>query len=89
MRCKACNVILEDHELTKKDSNGRFFDLCSYCLASSNVLDDPNRRLKFMGKKKPRVNPVAKHAHKFNKPMVHKDRTKYTRKEKHGRKDDL
>lgn len=42
MRCKACNVILEDHELTKKDSNGLFFDLCSYCLASSNVLDDPN-----------------------------------------------
>jgi len=42
MRCKACNVILEDHELTKKDSNGHFFDLCSYCLSSSNVLDDLN-----------------------------------------------
>jgi hypothetical protein len=42
MRCKACNVILEDHELTKKDSNGHFFDLCSYCLSSSNILDDPN-----------------------------------------------
>ena len=27
-----------------------------------------------MGKKKPRVNPVAKHAHKFNKPMVHRDK---------------
>ncbi len=45
-----------------------------------------------MGKKKPRVNPVAKHAHKFNKPMVHRDKTKYQRKEKHkdnGRRNDL
>ena len=28
-------------------------------------------------------NIVAKHAHKFNKSLVHRDKTKYTRKEKH------
>ena len=33
--------------------------------------------------KRTRHNPVAKHAHKFNKSAVHRDRTKYTRKEKH------
>lgn len=32
MRCKACNRILEDHELTKKDTHGNFIDFCSYCL---------------------------------------------------------
>ena len=35
MRCKACNRILEDHELTKKDTHGDFIDLCSYCLNST------------------------------------------------------
>jgi hypothetical protein len=33
-----------------------------------------------------RNNLVAKHARKFNKPAVHRDRTKYTRK---GKKDGL
>jgi hypothetical protein len=28
MRCKACNKILEDLELTRKDSRGDFYDLC-------------------------------------------------------------
>ena len=35
MRCKACNRILEDFELTKKDSHGNFIDFCSYCLNST------------------------------------------------------
>tara|TARA_R110002110_G_scaffold147129_2_gene337433 strand:+ start:145111 stop:145260 length:150 start_codon:yes stop_codon:yes gene_type:complete len=33
--------------------------------------------------KKPKHNPVAKHAGKFNKATVHQDKTKYTRKNKH------
>jgi hypothetical protein len=35
MRCKACNRILEDKELTKKDNKGEFIDLCNLCLAAS------------------------------------------------------
>ena len=34
MRCKACNRILEESELTKRDANGDFLDLCnilSFC----------------------------------------------------------
>jgi len=34
MRCKACNKILEDSELTRKDSRGEFYDLCGVCLSS-------------------------------------------------------
>lgn len=33
--------------------------------------------------KKARINPVAKHAPKFNKAGEHRDRTKYHRKNKH------
>jgi hypothetical protein len=40
MRCKACNVILEDSELSKKDSHGNFLDLCFYCLSASYFMDD-------------------------------------------------
>ena len=42
MRCRACNVILEDHEAVKKDHNGEYFDMCSPCLSSSfqATLDD-------------------------------------------------
>ena len=42
MRCKACNVILEETELTKKDLNGDFLDMCSGCLIASSYtgLDD-------------------------------------------------
>lgn len=37
-------------------------------------------------KKKPAINNlVAKHAREFNKAVVHADRTKYNRKEKHRR----
>jgi hypothetical protein len=34
MRCKACNKILEDSELIRKDSRGDFYDLCGVCLSS-------------------------------------------------------
>jgi hypothetical protein len=44
MRCKACDTILDDNELTRKDSNGDFFDLCNTCysvsVASQWELDD-------------------------------------------------
>ena len=37
MRCKACNVLLEDHELKRKDRvSGEFLDLCDECLHESN-----------------------------------------------------
>ena len=37
MRCKACNVLLEDHEVTLKDKKtGEFLDLCGDCLHESN-----------------------------------------------------
>ena len=41
MRCKACDRILEESELTKKDSNGDFLDLCNICLSavSSSGID--------------------------------------------------
>jgi hypothetical protein len=29
MRCKACDVILDDVEVLKKDSNGLHYDLCT------------------------------------------------------------
>jgi|TARA_E500000318_G_scaffold45781_2_gene43251 hypothetical protein len=37
MRCKACNVLLEDREVTLKDKKtGEFLDLCGECLHESN-----------------------------------------------------
>ena len=44
MRCKACNKILEDLELTRKDSRGDFYDLCGVCLSSVYAceLEDDN-----------------------------------------------
>ena len=35
MRCKACDVILDDIEVLKKDSNGVHYDLCTDCLTVS------------------------------------------------------
>ena len=35
MRCKACDTILDDVELTRKDSHGAFFDLCNTCYSVS------------------------------------------------------
>ena len=35
MRCKACDKILEDKELTRKDRNGDFYDLCTECYTIS------------------------------------------------------
>ena len=36
MRCRACNVLLEDVELKRKDSTGEFLDLCNTCYGESN-----------------------------------------------------
>ena len=37
MRCRSCDVILADYELTRKDKDtGEFLDLCSNCLTHSN-----------------------------------------------------
>jgi len=37
MRCKACNIILENHELSRKDKiTGEYLDLCSTCAQYSN-----------------------------------------------------
>ena len=33
MRCKACDKRLNDKELTLKDSQGEFYDLCYGCLS--------------------------------------------------------
>ena len=35
MRCKACDVILDDLEILKKDANGVDYDLCTECLTVS------------------------------------------------------
>ena len=35
MRCKACDKILEDKELTRKDKNGEFYDLRTECYTVS------------------------------------------------------
>mgnify|MGYP000429639642 FL=1 len=35
MRCKAFDKILEDKELTRKDKNGDFYDLCTECYTVS------------------------------------------------------
>ncbi len=35
MRCKACDVILDDAEILKKDAKGVHYDLCTDCLAVS------------------------------------------------------
>ena len=31
MRCVACNKNLNDFESTRKDSEGKFLDLCNHC----------------------------------------------------------
>ena len=36
MHCRACDVILDDTELTKKDVNGNFLDMCSTCLIAGS-----------------------------------------------------
>ena len=35
MRCKACDVILDDLETLKKDNRGEHYDLCTECLTAS------------------------------------------------------
>lgn len=39
MRCKACDRILEDNELTKKDVNGDYLDMCNNCLYASTSVE--------------------------------------------------
>jgi hypothetical protein len=48
MRCKACNRILEDFELTRQDQHGNFIEICSICHTATNVEAmefDPNGSL--------------------------------------------
>lgn len=33
MRCRACDTILTDFEMTRKDSQGTYYDMCSDCLS--------------------------------------------------------
>ncbi len=35
MRCKACDVILDEAELVKKDASGLHYDMCTECLTVS------------------------------------------------------
>ena len=35
MRCRACNRILEESELTRKGAHGDFLDLCGICLSAT------------------------------------------------------
>ena len=39
MRCRACNTILDDTELTKKDQNGHFIDMCNNCLYAAGAVE--------------------------------------------------
>lgn len=31
-RCKACDVILDEWELSASDADGRYYDMCKQCL---------------------------------------------------------
>ena len=35
MRCRACDVLLDDLETLKKDHRGLYYDLCTECLTVS------------------------------------------------------
>jgi hypothetical protein len=35
MRCRACDVLLDDLEVLKKDANGVHYDMCTECLTVS------------------------------------------------------
>ena len=35
MRCRACDRILEESELTRKDAHGNFLDLCGIFLSAT------------------------------------------------------
>ena len=39
MRCKACDRILDDTELTRKDERGNFIDMCGTCLYASGAVE--------------------------------------------------
>lgn len=45
MRCKGCDTLLNDNETKRKDSRGRYLDLCNSCYQVSSqtiieALDD-------------------------------------------------
>lgn len=41
MRCRACDTILADHELRRKDKEtGEFLDLCDKCTYESDLAVD-------------------------------------------------
>lgn len=35
MRCKACDTILDDVEMARKDIRGNYWDMCSNCVTHS------------------------------------------------------
>ena len=35
MRCKACDTIMTDYELTRVAPNGQYYDMCSDCVKVS------------------------------------------------------
>lgn len=44
MRCRACDVLLNDHDVTiKSDVTGEYLDMCGHCRASiSDLVDFPD-----------------------------------------------
>lgn len=36
MRCKACNTLLSEWDLKRKDPKGNYLDLCTTCCSVSN-----------------------------------------------------
>jgi hypothetical protein len=45
MRCKACDTILNDYELTRKDSEGRHYDLCGTCYKFVRDIETENNNV--------------------------------------------
>lgn len=51
MRCKGCDALLSDRESVRKDSEGRFLDLCYDCYSVSSeavaiAMEDHRDKLK-------------------------------------------
>lgn len=43
MRCRACDTLMTDFEIKRKDSVGNYYDLCSRCFSvSSKLISDIN-----------------------------------------------
>jgi hypothetical protein len=53
MRCRACDRILEESELTRKDTHGNFLDLCGICLsATANAGVDTETSMRYLQRTK-------------------------------------